>query len=237
MLKRVFGAKTPEREATPSTERPKILRVHDAMALRYSLGIPFREMFYLLGWPKVLEIGKSTSAHEHGMVLAPSLAILVRMIWNHVEDNPLPPMEDFEAIRKRFAPVSERVGRDRLAHQGWLSILCGFRKNNGNEWTNGKSPTPTTRHMFWMLSLMAERHGAAEAMRRWKQAAEEEASARGVTLEQIFESGSWPHDEEERISGGAANSPSRVGTGRKKAGRPASARRPATTEDGDADPQ
>jgi hypothetical protein len=225
MLKKVFGAeKASGAESTTST-RPKLLRVQDAVALRYSLGIPFREMFYLLGWPKVLEIGKSTSSHEHGMVLSPALAILVRMIWNHVDDNPLPPMEDFDAIRKRFAPVSERIGRDRLAHQGWLSILCGFRKNNGNEWSNGKSPTPTTRHMFWMLSQMAERHGEAEAMRRWKQAAEEEAQARGVTLEQIFESGSWPHSEEERISGGAVNSPSRIGTGRKKAGRPESAPR------------
>lgn len=226
MLKKLFGVK---KEATTpaSTKLRGMLRAQDAIALRYSIGVSFREMYYLLGWPKVLETGKRDSAHERGTILSPSLAIFTRMVWNHIEDNPLPKIEDFADIRKRFAHASERVGRDNLAHQGWLSILCGFRKNNGNEWSTGKkAPSPTTRHMFWMLSIMAEKHGEEEAMRRWKQAAEEEADARGTTLEEIWESGAWPHSVEERIAGGAADSPSREGSGRKKAGRPAKLPKP-----------
>ncbi|MEY2341491.1 hypothetical protein AB4090_05190 [Acidithiobacillus sp. IBUN Pt1247-S3] len=196
--------------------RPKILRTTDLQALRYSLGIPFREMFYLLGFPKALERSRVSSTHEEGPTLAPSLAILVRMLWEHPEDNPFPTEPDFQEIRKMFATVCDRRGRDGLASQGWLSVLLGFRKNNGNEWANGNIPSPVTRRAFLLLQYYLERHGAEEAMRRWEKAAEEEARARGTTIEEVFKTGRWPRTSEEKIAGGSKEHPGRYNKGRRK---------------------
>lgn len=199
---------------------PKILRVSDMQGLRYSLGLPFREMFYLLGFPKILERSKAGSEHEEGPVISPPLGILIRMLWAHPEDNPYPPEPDFQEIRRLLTTATDKRGRDNLAAQGWLSVLLGFRKNNGNEWVNGNVPTPVTRRTFLLLQYIADRYGADEAMRRLQEAAEQEAQARGTTTEEIYQNGSWPRTPEEKISGGSRDNPNRYTRGRKKIEKP-----------------
>ncbi|MGD9663428.1 MAG: hypothetical protein AB7U63_19450, partial [Porticoccaceae bacterium] len=61
-----------------------------------------------------------------------------------------------------------------------------------------REPQPQTRRLFWLLGEWINLVGADETMRRWYRAASEEALARGVKMDDVIESGSWPRAEGER---------------------------------------
>ncbi len=184
--------------------RPTTTR--DVQILRYTLGSSYRDTLFLLGYPqKLLQQGEKNSGNEvEPDILPPSLSILVRMLWDHPEDVPLPEMPTVTAMRRRFAGLAPRRARDGLAAHGWLAVLCGYRFNNGAEWqSQNKSPRPSTTRLFWLVQHMADRYGEVEALRRWTEAAEAEAAARGTTLQEIMEKKSgWPTLPGEKLHGG-----------------------------------
>jgi hypothetical protein len=179
----------------------------DIQSLRYTLGNSYRENLYLLGYPQKVLLGDKESDDEAAnQVVGPYLSILVRLLWEYPEDSPMPEMPTVQDMRKRFAPIAPKRGRDGLASANWIAVLAGARYNNGSDWqSQGKSPSPTTRRLFWLISTMADKYGEVEALRRWEAAAETEALARGTTLRTILDNKSgWPKMEGEKVSGGGA---------------------------------
>ncbi|MHB1630724.1 MAG: hypothetical protein ACYCQL_00720 [Acidithiobacillus sp.] len=178
----------------------------DIQSLRYTLGYSYRETLYLLGYPqKVLMGDKETDDAAGNQVVEPSLSILIRMLWAYPEDCPMPEMPSVQEMRKRFASLATKRGRDGLASANWLAVLSGARYNNGADWqSQGKSPAPPTKRLFWIISHMADKYGEKEALRRWMAAAEAEADARGTTLQTILDNRSgWPKLPGEKVSGGS----------------------------------
>lgn len=184
----------------------KPILAKDIQSLRYTLGYSYRETLFLLGYPQKMLLGdKETDEVAANQVVEPSLSILIRMLWAYPEDCPMPDMPSVQNMRKRFAQLAAKRGRDGLASANWLAVLSGARYNNGADWqSQGKSPAPPTQRLFWIISKMADQYGEKEALRRWMAAAEAEAEARGTTLQTIIDNKSgWPKLPGEKMSGGS----------------------------------
>lgn len=183
----------------------KPILARDIQSLRYTLGYSYRETLYLLGYPQKILIGdKDADETAANQVVEPSLSILVRLLWAYPEDCPMPEMPSVEDMRKRFARLASKRGRDGMASANWLAVLSGARYNNGADWqSGGKSPAPVTRRLFWLVSHLAEKYGEEEALRRWMSATEAEAQARGTTVQNILDNrGGWPKLPGEKVPGG-----------------------------------
>lgn len=179
----------------------------DIQSLRYTLGYSYRETLFLLGYPKKVILGdKGGDEAVANMVVDPSLSILVRLLWAFPEDCPMPRMPSVQDMRKRFASLADKRGRDGMASSNWLAVMSGARYNNGADWqSQGRSPAPTTRRLFWVVQNMADKHGEREALTRWKAAVEAEARARGTTFQDIIDNkGGWPKLPGEVVPGGPA---------------------------------
>ena len=187
----------------------------DIQSLRYTLGYSYRESLFLLGYPQKVILGdKSGDEDIANMVVDPALSILVRLLWAFPEDCPMPQMPSVQDMRKRFARLADKRGRDGLASSNWLAVMCGARYNNGSDWqSQGKSPAPTTKRLFWLIQTMADKYGEEEALNRWKAATEAEARARGTTVQTILdEKSGWPKMPGEVVSGGAVQRKTGDGT-------------------------
>lgn len=200
------GSASPSMEVSWSASFPnKPILAKDIQSLRYTLGYSYRETLYLLGYPRKVLLGdKEADDTAANQVVEPPLAILIRLLWAYPEDCPMPEMPSVEDMRKRFAHLAEKRGRDGMASANWIAVLSGSRYNNGSDWqSGGKSPAPTTRRLFWLINEMAKQYGEKEALRRWMEASEAEAEARGTTLQAIIDKKSgWPKLPGEKVPGG-----------------------------------
>lgn len=183
----------------------KLVLAKDIQSLRYTLGYSYRENLFLLGYPQKVILGDKGGDEEvANMVVDPTLSILVRLLWAFPEDCPMPQMPSVQDMRKRFARLADKRGRDGMASSNWLAVMCGARYNNGSDWqSQGKSPAPTTKRLFWLIQTMADKYGEEEALNRWKAATEAEARARGTTVQTILdEKSGWPKMPGEVVPGG-----------------------------------
>lgn len=174
------------------------LRSCDINMVKMLLGMGNHDLRYLLGGSaQTISQGKNKERQLH-----PSMAILVRLLWNNPEDNPLPDQIDFDSVRERFGSVyAEWMNKnpDKMMPQTIAAIMTGNRREGGTRWLNTNAhpaqPSPQTQRLFWVLMVWADKHGEKEAFRRWVRAVEQEADARDTTIEDLFRSGVWPKIE------------------------------------------
>jgi len=173
------------------------LKSCDINMMKMLLGMGNLDLRYLLGGS-----AQTISQGKHGeRDLHPSMSILVRLLWNNPEDNPLPDQVDFDDVRERFSPAyADWVGKnsDKVMPQSIVAIMTGNRREGGSRWscanTHPAQPAPQTQRLFWVLMVWADKYGEREAFRRWVRAVREEADARNITMDDLFSSGVWPKD-------------------------------------------
>jgi hypothetical protein len=182
------------------------IRSKDLTAARYFLGLSNMELRNMLGGTaKTIAQGKNNE-----QVIPPSLAILVRMLWNNPEDAAMQATPSFDSLREALGEAFNKVvdrpnsrSRDGSIPKTIAAVLTGNRRAGGSYWDESneekyREPQPQTRRLFWLLNEWINLVGPEETMRRWYRAASEEALARGKKLDDVIESGSWPRAEGER---------------------------------------
>lgn len=181
-------------------------RAKDVTLLRLMLGGTIQDARNLLGSSNMTNpTGKNAET-----VLPPSMGILMRILMNNPEDNPMEVEPDFNDIRRMFAEQSNRDFGKRgkteegMARKNHMSVMLGMRAIAGNFWSQeemksrSSEPSPQVRKMFLLLDKWAEKMGAEKVWQRWIAAAEQEAIARGSSLKEIMENGAWPLTPEEQ---------------------------------------
>lgn len=172
------------------------IKSKDLGMARLVLGVGYNDLRYLLGGTsKTIAQGK-----DNERILPPNLGILVRLLLNSPMDNPLPTDVDFNHIRERFGPAyyktEKGAGRDQSMPKTHASVMTGTRRAAGTSWSsesdNRVQPSPQTRRLLWVLNQWADKYGEDEVWRRWVEAADQEAQARGSDLVDVLRTGSWP---------------------------------------------